>query len=166
MSLSQAFLAEFQIEAANTRKYLEACPSDKFDWQPHEKSMSLGKLASHIADNPIWAASMVADELNFADMGDYKPLEASSTEELLAGFDERVQTFQETVAGISDEQFQEPWTMRQGEQVLAQMPRVAAFRTWLFSHMIHHRGQLSVYLRQLDVPVPRTYGPTADHEGF
>ena len=128
--------------------------------------MSLGKLASHIADNPAWAASMASEALDFADMGDYKPFEATSSEELLAGFDERVRIFNETVAGISDEQFQEEWTMRQGEQVLVQMPRAAAFRTWLFSHMIHHRGQLFVYLRLLDVPLPKTYGGTADDQGF
>jgi len=166
MSLSQALIAEFKVEAANTRKYLEACPEDKFDWQPHEKSMPLGKLAAHLADNPIWASWMVSDALDFADMGDYKAFEPTSSEELLAGYDERVRIFNETVAGISDEQFQEEWTMRQGEQVFMRTSRAVAFRTWLFSHMIHHRGQLSVYLRLLDVPVPKTYGPTADDQGF
>ena len=165
MSLSQMLIAEFKVEAANTRKYLEVCPEDKFDWQPHEKSMTLGKLASHIAENPGWAAMMTTAVFDFAD-GDYKPFEPKTSEELLARFDKEVQGFYDTVAGISDEQFEEEWIMRQGEQILVRMPRGAAFRAWIFSHMIHHRGQLSVYLRLLGVPVPGVYGPTADVEGF
>lgn len=167
MSLSQMFVAEFQAEAANTRKILGACPAEKFGWKPHEKSMTLGKLSGHIAEIPGWVTWMVRPALDMASMGsDYVPFIPQTTAELVAHFDQQVKTFVDTVTPLSDEQFQEDWAMTQGEQVMMKMPRAAAFRGWLFSHAFHHRGQLSVYLRLLDVPLPQIYGPTADDASF
>ncbi len=167
MSLSHIFIAEFQVEAANTRKVLEACPTEKLDWKPHEKSMTLGRLAGHLAENPGWVAWMVRPSLDMATMGsEYVPFEPKTREELLAHFEEQVKVFVDTVTPLSDEELQAEWSMTQGEQVMMKMPRAAAFRGWLFSHTIHHRGQLSVYLRLLDVPLPQLYGPTADNPDF
>jgi len=167
MSLSQMFLAEFKAEAASTRKILEACPADKFGWKPHEKSMTLGRLAGHIAEIPGWAGWMVRPTLDMAGLGsDYVPFEPTTAEELVSHFDEQVKVFVDTVTPLTDEQLQQDWAMTQGEQVMMKMPRAAAFRGWLFSHAFHHRGQLSVYLRLLDVALPQIYGPTADQPDF
>ena len=163
MSISEAIVAEFKAEAANTRKLLAAVPADQLGWKPHEKSMSLGQLASHIAETPSWAHSMMEPELDFGAMSEsYKPFAAESSEELMAAFEKHVKGFEETVTGKDDAFLSEVWTMRSGDKVLMQMPRHAAVKTISINHIIHHRGQLSVYLRLLDVPVPGTYGPTAD----
>ncbi len=168
MSISQAFLAEFNHEATGSRKMLEAVPEDKLDWKPHEKSMTLGRLAGHLAENPMWGCSiMQSTELDFASEEGSKmePFIATSVAELLESFDKGVETCREAL-DQDDEAYSVVWTMRNGEQVMIEMPRVAVVRTWVFNHMYHHRGQLSVYLRLLDVPVPGVYGPTADVEGF
>jgi len=165
MTVAQAMTAEFQEEAASTRKMLERVPEEKLAWKPHEKSMSLGKLASHIAESPSWVASVVdAEELDFAN-SDYKPFVGSSTAEILEAFDKHAAGFAEAMKGKSDEEMLVEWSMKSGDQVIAQLPRVAAVRGFIMSHTYHHRGQLSVYLRMLDVPVPGVYGPTADDDG-
>jgi len=164
MTIAQAFAMELQHEAANTRKMLARVPMDKASWTPHAKSMTLSALASHVAEIFTWFRITIhQNELDFATM-DYKPFVPNSTEELLAFFDKNLADALESLNAVEDAKMFENWTMRQGDQIFFTLPKAAVVRTWCFSHMIHHRGQLSVYLRQLDVPVPGMYGPTADEQ--
>ncbi len=167
MTLAEAMTAEFRQEAVGTRKMLERAPEDQFAWQPHEKSMPLGRLAGHIAENPSWADTIIGTtELDFAE-SDYKPFLPESTAELLTEYDQRVAAFEKAMQGVSDEDMLVRWTMKHGDRVISQLPRIAAIRGFILSHTYHHRGQLSVYLRLLGVPVPGVYGPTADDQaGF
>lgn len=163
MSISEALIAEFQEDAGNTRKLLEAVPDDRFDWKPHEKSMSLGQLASHIAESPAWVKSMMEPVLDFAEIaGDYKPFAAADSAELVSGFEKNAKGFAEVLSGRDDDFMRQNWTMKNGDKVMMSAPRHAAIRSTAIHHVIHHRGQLTVYLRLLDVPVPPTFGPTAD----
>ncbi len=168
MSLSKALCTDFNQEVAATRAMLAALPEDQLGWQPHEKSMTLGRLAGHIAETPGWAKSMVQDEvLDFATVGDeYMPFTATSIGELLAAFDQQVATFATLLEGRTDTNLEQVWAIHNGEQVLLQTPRGQGLRTWVLHHIIHHRGQLSVYLRMLDVALPAVYGNTADNPGF
>lgn len=160
--LASAFLAELDNEAKVTRNVLERIPSDKFHWQPHDKSMPFGRLASHVAEMFGWTKeTLKSDVLDFSTM-DYKPFEPSTTEELLAFFDEHIANAKTILAETSDETFMTDWTMRNGETVYFTMPKVAVMRSFVLNHIIHHRGQLSVYLRLNDIPVPSIYGPSAD----
>ncbi|MEZ5344829.1 MAG: DinB family protein [Pyrinomonadaceae bacterium] len=161
-TLGQVLAMEMEMEAATARRVLERLPEDKFDWQPHEKSMPLGRLASHVAETFDWTgASINQDVLDFAEM-DYKPEIAATTAELLEKLDNGVKTALEILRNVSDDEIMKPWTMRDGEKVYFTMPKAAVIRGFVLSHMIHHRGQLSVYMRLLDVPVPSIYGPSAD----
>ena len=163
-TMSHAFIAELQHEAQVTRNVLERIPDDKFDFQPHEKSMTFGKLASHIVESYSWYEStLTATELDFAneDLG-YEPYEAKTREELLEAFDKNVEEATTLLANTSDADFMVEWTMRMGEEVIFQMPRVQVVRAMLMNHMYHHRGQLTVYMRLNDIAVPEIYGPTAD----
>jgi uncharacterized damage-inducible protein DinB len=167
MPLSQALIADFQKECANTRKLLDAVPEGRFDWKPHEKSMSLGRLAGHIAELPSLAPAIMQREFDFAAAGStYKPFTATSRADLLRVFEQHVNGFDKVVADKDDEFLSATWTLRVGEKVLMSLPRHAAIRTLAIHHVIHHRGQLTVYFRLLGVPVPPTYGPTADNPGF
>ena len=162
MSHKKALIAELQMEAAATKKMLAHVPTDKNDWKPHAKSMKLGNLASHVAELPGWITmTMVADELDLSKM-DYKPLIATSTEELLANLEKHVNKAIETLENANEEDFDKMWTLRNGEHVIFTMPKKVVLRSMAYSHHYHHRGQLSVYLRLLDVPVPGMYGPSAD----
>jgi uncharacterized damage-inducible protein DinB len=165
MSISDSLIPEFDMEMSNTRRALERVPMDKASWQPHPKSMTLGRLAIHLAELPGWANVTVnTDELNFAD--GYNPSKAETTEELLALFDKNVSEARAALAGASDEAWQKPWTLRNGDHVIFTMPKAAVHRGFVMSHVIHHRGQLTVYLRLNDVPVPSIYGPSADEGGM
>lgn len=160
--LASAFLAELDNEAKVTRSVLERVPGDKFLWQPHEKSMSMGRLAAHVSEMFGWTKeTLKSDVLDFATM-DYTPFEPKNTEELLAFFDDHIAKAKAILAETSDETFMTDWTMRNGETVYFTMPKVAVMRTFVMNHIIHHRGQLSVYLRLNDIPVPSIYGPSAD----
>jgi len=160
--IATAFLAELENEAKVTRTCLERVPADKFDWKPHEKSMTFGRLASHVAEMFGWTESTVKhDVLDFATM-EYTPFEPKTTEELVAFFDDHISKAKAALAETSDEAFMKDWTMRNGEQVYFTMPKVAVMRSFVMNHIIHHRGQLSVYLRLNDIPVPALYGPSAD----
>lgn len=160
--LASAFLAELENEAKVARQCLERVPADKFDWTPHEKSMTFGRLAVHVAEMFGWTKmTLTSDVLDFAE-ADWKAFEPATNEELLAYFDEQIATAKEVLANTSDETFMTDWTMRNGEQVYFTMPKVAVMRTFVMNHIIHHRGQLSVYLRLNDIPVPSIYGPSAD----
>ena len=160
--LAGAFLAELENEAKVTRTCLERVPADKFDWKPHEKSMTFGRLASHIAEMFGWTKETLrSDVLDFSTM-EYTPFEPKTNEDLLAFFDDHIAKAKAIIAETSDETFLTDWTMRNGEQVYFTMPKVAVMRSFVMNHIIHHRGQLSVYLRLNDIPVPSLYGPSAD----
>jgi uncharacterized damage-inducible protein DinB len=166
MSIADALVADFLEEAENTRKVLAAVPENRLDWKPHAKSMPLGRLAGHIAETPGWTPSMMNDELDFASSGaEWKPFLPAKSSELLERFEREVQAFPRVITGKTDEFLKRTWTMRHGAQVLWQVPRHTALRSTAIHHIVHHRGQLTVYLRLLDVPVPPTYGPTADSAG-
>ena len=166
MPLNESFLAELQMEAANTRKMIERVPEKSFDWKPHDKSMTLGRLAYHIAENPQWVSVTVdKDEIDFA-AKDYVEKEAKTTAELLKVFDESLAEAVECLKNASDEKLMGNWTMRNGDTVYFTMPKIAVLRSFVLNHIVHHRGQLSVYLRMLDVPLPQIYGPTADETNF
>ncbi len=162
MSLNQSFLAEVLFESANTRKLLERIPFDKADFKPHEKSMSLKRLAVHVTEiTGWWKECLTMDQLDFA-VGDHKPKEINSVEELLAFHDQLVANAEKILTDTPEAEFFKPWTMRNGETVYFTMLKVQVVRTWCLNHLFHHRGQLTVYLRLLDVPLPGMYGPTAD----
>ena len=160
--LSQAFIAEIQHEAASTKKILARVPEGKFDWKPHEKSMSLGRLATHVAELPGFLHSILTmDDFDFA-KGHYKPSHANTPEELMNVFQEKLDEVVQTLQDTSDEKMQANFTLRSGDHVFATVPRMVAVRSMGLNHLIHHRGQIAVYLRLLDVPVPGLYGPSAD----
>src|SRR5262245_18421446 len=145
--LSSALIGEMEQEAKTTRRLLERVPADKFDWKPHEKSMEFGRLASHIAEMFSWTVpSLHPPELDFAKM-DYKPFEPKTTEDLLEFFDKNVAEAIDVLRNTGDEVFLEDWTMRNGEQVYFTMPKAVVMRSFVLNHIVHHRGQLSVYLR-------------------
>ncbi|MEI9810659.1 MAG: DinB family protein [Bacteroidota bacterium] len=163
MPAKDAFIAELKHEASLTKKMLERVPVDKKDWKPHEKSMSVGRLATHIGETLKWIASIRhIDDFDF--MKDYNLSQqvAASSEELLQLFQTNLDNAIADLSAMTDEDFDKIWTVRRGEQVMMQMPKKVAIRGWAFSHQIHHRGQLSVFLRMLGVPVPGMYGPSAD----
>ncbi|MEN6627105.1 MAG: DinB family protein [Candidatus Sumerlaeia bacterium] len=162
MKFADGFLAEMDYEMPNTRKYLEIVPEDKFDFTPHEKSGKLLWLASHIADLPKFATRIVeADEYDLKAAPPRPPL-PSSVAEMLEKFDRNVAEARQALEGASDEFLAATWRLRAGEMVLFELPRGLCLRVMTFNHMIHHRAQLQVYLRLLDVPLPSLYGPTAD----
>lgn len=165
MTKAQKIWAEVQQEALATRKILESVPMEKADWKPHEKSMALGHLARHVAEIPGWYQEcLVNDELDFA-AGDFTPVVLESNEALMAHFDKNMSRAEEILNSFPDEKIQDPWTMRQGEMIFFTMPKEQVVRTWCLNHWYHHRAQLGVYLRLLDIPVPATYGPSADYQG-
>jgi uncharacterized damage-inducible protein DinB len=164
MSQKHALIAELQMESANTRKMLERVPTDKNDWKPHPKSMTLGRLASHVAEIAGWVSyTLDADVLDFAKF-DYKPVGNATTEELLAIMDKNVAMAMASLEKSTDEDYDKMWTMRNGDHVHFTLPKKVVLRSFAYSHLVHHRGQLSLYLRLLDVPVPGMYGPTADEK--
>jgi len=162
MPLKEALLAELKHESILTRKMLERVPVDKKDWKPHDRSMSLGRLATHVAEIPHWVSDIIhIDDYDF--MGkNFKPTLAESQEELLKIFQEKLDAAIKDLSGVSEEDLNKRWVVRVGEKVMSDLPKKVAIRGWALSHLIHHRGQLSVYLRLLDVPVPGMYGPSAD----
>lgn len=161
-NIASALIAEMEQEARVTRTCLERVPAEKFDWKPHEKSMPFGKLASHVAEMFSWTpATLQHPELDFAKM-DYKPFEPATTADLVEFLDKNVAEAIDTLRNTPDEVFVENWTMRNGETIYFTMPKAAVIRTFVMNHIVHHRGQLSVYLRLNDIAVPSIYGPSAD----
>ena len=160
--LNQALIAELKQEATSTKKILEKVPEGKFDWKPHEKSMTLGRLASHMAELPGFLNSILTmDDFDFA-KGNYKPSHAKTPAELMNVFQQRLDEVVQTLQNTSDEKMQANFTLRNGGHVIATVPRMVAVRSMALNHLIHHRGQIAVYLRLLDIPVPGLYGPSAD----
>lgn len=163
MTTKDAFIAELKHEASLTRKMLEKVPVEKKDWKPHEKSMSLGRLATHIAETIKWISNIRhIDDFDFAKDFNFKQHVAASQDELLQLFQTNLDNAISDLSSMSDDDFNIIWTVRRVEQVMMQLPKKVAIRGWGFSHQIHHRGQLSVYLRLLDIPIPGMYGPSAD----
>lgn len=162
MSIQDSFGIELNNEAANTRRLLASVPMEKADWKPHDKSMTLGALATHVAEIFTWiSATLNYSELDFATFK-YEPPKLTTQEELLAFFDDVVAQNTSVLSNTAESVFLENWTMRNGETVYFTLPKVAVVRTWVFNHLYHHRGQLTVYLRLLDIKVPGMFGPTAD----
>ncbi len=162
MPINAALLAELKQESGNTRKMIERVPSDKLEWQPHEKSMTIGRLATHIADIPVWFSRILnADEFDFATAVFNRDVK-EDTEAILQLFDERLKSGINLLESASDETLNATFTIRRGNQIFFQLPRKVTLRNFSYNHVYHHRGQLSVYLRLLDIPVPGMYGPSAD----
>jgi uncharacterized damage-inducible protein DinB len=164
MKLSDSLMKEFEREAQTTRRHLERLPEDKLDWRPHEKSYTAGALASHIVDSIGWADSIFnMDELDI-DPAAYKAYEGASVSDLLNTFDEKAAVCKQVLAGVSDEAMEQLWRFKMMGRLQFERNRMDVFRDFILSHLIHHRGQFSVYLRLLNVPVPGSYGPSADEQ--
>ncbi len=162
MSISDTLLPEFDQEMAATRRVIERVPDDNPDWKPHPKSFSIAHLAQLLAWMPGWIGqTLTSTELDLAAGSGYS---TQGTETLLGMFDENVRAAREVIAAASDADYEVPWSLKMKGEVLFTLPRRAVVRQHI-SHLSHHRGQMTVYLRLLDVPVPSVYGPTAD-EGW
>ncbi len=162
MSIAEVLLGDFDAEAISTRRVLERIPDDKADWKPHEKSMSLGQLALHVATIPSYGLPILTEPpLDLATAKFPKHAFESSAKliEVSAGLAGEIRT---ALANVSDEDLQSEWSMRFGDHLVAKGTRQVLYRTMFFNHLIHHRGQLTVYLRLLGVAVPGIYGPSAD----
>ena len=169
MGLSESLLPEFDNEMVGTRKTLERVPDDKSDWKPHEKSMAMGGLATHLSNIPTWANFTIdQDSLDLAPGGKpMPPMElAKSNEELLATFDANVAKARAAIAGASDAELFKPWSLMTNGNTIMTMPKIVVLRNFVMNHLIHHRAQLGVYLRLNDLPVPSIYGPSADESPF
>lgn len=165
MSILKDLLKELSQESVVTRKMLERIPSDKYDWRPHQKSMSIHQLSGHIAELPGWISmAFTTNELNFADSG-YVPPVWNSNEELLAIFEKALAGAKEHLSNGREEDLQPGWLLKNGDQVLMNMTKGELIRHAL-NQTVHHRAQLGVYLRLLDIPIPGTYGPSADDPSF
>lgn len=162
MSLSELFAGELQFEAQSTRKLLEAVPEADFGWKPHEKSFTLQKLASHVAEIPGYAVATLAQDVLVIKRAEYKPFTAASRAELVAALDKNVTAALDCLKGYPDAKWPQIWRMTIDGKTFIEQPRVMAMRTFVMNHLVHHRAQLGVYLRLRDVPLPSVYGPTAD----
>jgi uncharacterized damage-inducible protein DinB len=162
MAIKDALLPEFDHEMKVTRRVLERMPMADGDWKPHAKSMSLGRLASHVGDIPGWAGVIVQKPYFEMSESGYKPVTHTSTEALLADFDQKAALARIAIESMSDEDMLSSWEFRVKGQVMLKMPKAGVIRSLLMNHLIHHRGQCSVYLRLKNVPVPSIYGPSAD----
>jgi len=165
MSTITMLLKEMDQEAQTTRKMLERIPNDKFQWQPHEKSMNIQRLANHIAELPAWVTmTLTSDELDFA-AKPYKPIPNNNTHELLDFFEESLKSGKTHLVHAKEADLEKKWTLRNGDQILSESTKGDVIRM-AYSQIVHHRAQLGVYLRMLDIPLPGSYGPSADEGGF
>ena len=166
-TIAQTSLADLEHEISNSRRVLERYPQGKDDFTPHPKSMPLGKLAAHVASIP-WLGTMALQRsvLDFAEPLPAQPAPPTDAAGMVALLDEHAAAFTRALGAASDADMMETWTMKTGDKVHMSMPRVAVLRGLVISHMIHHRAQLTVYYRLLDVPVPGLYGPSADDLGL
>ena len=169
MAIKDMLLPEFDQEMAGARKTLERVPEDRPDYKPHPKSMTLGRLAGHLAELPLWAVmTLKHDELDMAPAGapPLQPGVMTTRAKLLEEFDKNVAEARKALEATSDEQFMRPWSLLRSGQKLMTMPKLAVMRNFVLNHVIHHRAQLGVYLRLNDVAVPSIYGPSADEQPF
>jgi len=167
MTIGQSMLGEFDQEMQNTRKVLERCPDEKWNWKPHEKSGTLGWLAGHVATMVDWLpTTLTTEELDYAPVGgpSWQPPKIDNRKELLAVFDKNVTASRAALAEVSDADLMKNWKLLAGGQEIFTMPRVPCIRGMAMNHLIHHRAQLTVYYRLLGVPVPGLYGPSADEQ--
>ena len=165
MEIIKMLLKEFDEEAQTTRKMLSSIPNDKYEWQPHVKSMTVRRLATHIADIPSWVEIAICDdELDFA-AGTHQEPVINSTDQLLNFFEQSLVKGRTALMNTTEDVLQEPWTLRNGDQVYSVRPKVEVIRM-SYSQIVHHRAQLGVFLRLLNVPIPGSYGPSADETEF
>jgi uncharacterized damage-inducible protein DinB len=159
-------LQEFHRESATTRRVLDRVPADKLTWTPHPKSMTLGKLASHIAGVPGGISRIAQNDVHEIDPAAFAPLQPKDKKEILDAFEASVKTAEQYIEGLTEATATATWRLKaKGQEILA-VPRVELIRNIMLNHWYHHRGQLSVYLRLLEVPVPSIYGPSADENPF
>jgi uncharacterized damage-inducible protein DinB len=164
MPLNTTLIGELKHEGSNTRKMLALVPADKFDWIPHQKSMKLGRLAKHVAELNLWIERILnSEEFDFA-TANFSSALPESSEEILKIFDERLAEATAALEKATDDDLNKTWTVLRGGHVMFQMPKKVALRSFSYNHIYHHRGQLSVYLRMLDIPIPGMYGPSADEK--
>lgn len=162
MTIGQELLQELTLEAAVTRRYLDSVPFDKHDYKPTDKSETLGRLAIHVAEIIGWWTSCIEqDKLDFID---FEPKKIKSTGELLEYFDNLLADVKTSLINAKDEVFEKEWSMTHGDELLFTLPKRQVARLFCMNHLVHHRAQLGMYLRLLDIPVPATYGPSADDE--
>ena len=163
MPLADALLPEFDHETGVTRRLLERVPDGHFEWSPHQKSMTLGKLATHVAEVLTWLPETVhKSEINWDSTAPYVPKSCATRADVLTFFDESRDAARRALAGASDAELVQPWSFKKDGQVVFSQPRIGVIRGMVMNHMVHHRAQLSVYLRLKDVPLPAMYGPSAD----
>lgn len=162
MTKGEKFLQELTMEAVVTRRYLARVPFEKADFKPAEKSETLGRLAIHVAEIIAWWSACINEkELNFID---FEPQKIDNTKDLLAYFDELLVAAKQDLRTATDEVFEQDWSMTYGTEILFTLPKEQVARVFCMNHLIHHRAQLGVYLRMLDIPLPAVYGPSADDE--
>jgi len=167
MAIRDGILPEFDHEMATTRKVLERVPEGKSDFKPHTKSMPLDRLAGHVAELPGWAKETILQDSIVVGQGSQdESLKMKSRKQLLEEFDKRAAAGRAAIAGASDEELMKPWSLIANGKTVFTLPKVAVLRGFVMNHLIHHRGQLSVYLRLNEVPVPSIYGPSADEQVF
>jgi uncharacterized damage-inducible protein DinB len=165
MTHIEQFQKEFEREAISMRKMLSIVPNDKYDWKPHPKSMTLRQLATHVAEIPLWFGMVLnTQELDFS-VNEYKPKEINDTATLVAYLEENIIQARKDLAAGKEESLDELWSLRNGEEIYSSDPKRDAIRM-SFNQIIHHRAQLGVFLRLLDIPIPGTYGPSADDMSF
>jgi uncharacterized damage-inducible protein DinB len=163
MASIQTFLKELDLESQTTRKMLERIPDDKYDWKPHQKSMTIRSLATHIAELPSWLSmTLTTDGLDFS-KHPYQPKPINSTKELMEYFEEKYADGKAHLQKATEDQLSHTWTLRDGEKVYSTNTKEEVIRMSL-SQIIHHRAQLGVYLRLLNIPIPGSYGPSADEQ--
>ena len=163
--LNRPLAKEFELEVGTTRRLLERVPAERLDWQPHSRSMTLGRLASHIVEVVRYGSLVIESESLDSTRRTQGPLSLESTSAILERLDSYSAAFLDALAGASDEHLLSPWRYCKGERVIFETLRLHALRTFVLNHWYHHRGQLTVYLRQLDVALPQVYGPSADDSG-
>lgn len=166
MPIKDGLLPEYDHEMGTTRRLLERVPQEDFAWKPHERSMSLGQLSGHLANIPTWCNTVLEGSVfDLASRGtDLRPREPASREALLSEFDTKVSAARACMAARSDPEFLTPWTLKNNGHEVFTLPKISALRSFVMNHSIHHRGQLSVYLRLRNIPLPNIYGPSADAE--
>jgi len=166
MCVTDDLLVEFREELKTTRRVFERIPADKLTWKPHEKSMTLGQLAMHVAEVPGSIAGMTAGDSFDIAKGHFTPSSPQVRDELTSALNRSAEVVERTLKAASEETSYAQWRLTRGDTVLMAVPRVVAWRSMMLNHWYHHRGQLSVYLRLLGVPLPPIYGPSADENPF
>lgn len=162
MKIAEVLLADFDQEIEGTRKTLKLIPSDKGDYKPHEKSMAMGRLSEHVARLPEFGSLVLADGDLDISTHKWPDFQFKDSEQLLNRLDDSSSRLKATLSGMSDDALQKPWSLKMGEHTIVSLPRYIAFRTMFLNHLVHHRAQLGVYLRLLNIPIPGLYGPSAD----